>query len=148
MTMAQEPLVIERTLPVPSNRVWRAITDVDQMKQWYFDVPAFRPEVGTAFTFVGTDPEGNNWVHLCKVTEVVPQQKLSHTWKYEGHEGNSMVTWELFPEGAGTRVKLTHAGLETFPPLKSFARENFAGGWTEIIGTMLPRFLEKQKQGV
>jgi uncharacterized protein YndB with AHSA1/START domain len=81
-------------------------------------------------------------VHLARVTEVIPNKKLAHTWRYEGYEGESLVTWELFAEGNKTRVKLTHAGLETFPALKSFAKESFAAGWNQIVGTSLEKFLD------
>lgn len=84
-------------------------------------------------------------MHLCKVTEVVQGKKLTYSWRYDGFEGNSFVTFELFPEGNKTRLKLTHAGLETFPVTanKDFAKENFAEGWTAIIGTSLKEFVEK-----
>jgi hypothetical protein len=49
----------------------------------------------------------------------------------------------LFDEGDKTRVKLTHAGLETFPSEPDFKRKNFAMGWTDIVGRMLPEYLEK-----
>ncbi|MCW3114716.1 MAG: hypothetical protein JWR18_3112, partial [Segetibacter sp.] len=56
--------------------------------------------------------------------------------------GNSVVTFELFDEGSKTRLKLTHAGLETFPAnIPDFAKENFAEGWTYITGTSLSNFL-------
>jgi len=142
--MTHQPFVIERTFHAPVSKVWNAITDPDQMKQWLFDMRNFKPEAGTEFSFVGTDHDCRDWIHLCKVTEVVPQQKLAYTWRYEGIEGDSLVTWELFEEGDLTRLKLTHSGLETFPPLKSFARENFAEGWTQLIGSLLPQYLEKQ----
>src|SRR5437870_13762265 len=41
-----EPLIIERTFNAPVAKVWNAITDVDQMQQWYFDLKGFRAEVG------------------------------------------------------------------------------------------------------
>ncbi|HEY8895376.1 MAG TPA: SRPBCC domain-containing protein, partial [Niastella sp.] len=59
------------------------------------------------------------------------------------YEGNSFVTFELYPEGNGTRLKLTHEGLETFPMNPDFAKKNFMEGWTQIIGTSLKEFLEK-----
>ncbi len=40
-------------------------------------------------------------------------EKLQYSWRYDGYEGNSFVTFELFAEGDKTRVKLTHEGLET-----------------------------------
>ena len=69
-------------------------------------------------------------------------KKLAYTWRYEGFEGDSLVTFELFAEGARTRLKLTHAGLESFPKIPDFARKNFMEGWTSIIGTSLKAFVE------
>ena len=102
--------------------------------------------MGSAFSFTGTDTEGTAWLHLCTVTEVIPFRKIAYTWKYKDHEGNSLVEWELFPEENGTRLKLTHSGLESFPPLKSLARENFAMGWGEIVGRSLVDYLERQRE--
>ena len=141
--MKTEPFVIERTFNASIERVWKAITDRDQMKQWYFDIENFKPEVGFEFKFYGEN-EGRKYVHLCKITEVIKNQKLRHSWRYEGYEGNSIVTFELFAEGTATRLKLTHEGLETFPINNpDFAKENFAAGWTYIIGSSLKEFVEK-----
>ena len=83
-------------------------------------------------------------MHLCRVTEVVAQKKISYTWKYEGYEGCSHVIFELFPEGAGTRVRLTHEGLETFPESNpDLDSKNFVAGWTDILGNSLKKYLEK-----
>ena len=140
--MKHEPFVIERTYNAPVEKVWKAITDKDQMKEWYFDLSAFKPEVGFEFQFAGQN-EGRTFLHLCKITDVVAEKKLRHSWRYDGHEGNSFVTFELFPDGNGTRLKLTHEGLETFPDIKDFARENFVQGWSQLIGTSLKEYVEK-----
>ena len=58
----------------------------------------------------------------------------------------SLVTFELFPDGEKTRLKLTHEGLETFPKLPAYARTNFEKGWTEIIGSSLKQFVEKTRE--
>lgn len=136
-----EPIVIEQIINAPIERVWKAITDKDDMKKWYFDLPEFKPEVGFEFQFDG-GPDDRVYTHLCRITEVVPGRKLTHSWSYKGYEGKSFVTFELFSEGAKTRVRLTHSGLETFPPLADFAKNNFVQGWTAIIGKNLPQFVE------
>ncbi|HEY1164987.1 MAG TPA: SRPBCC domain-containing protein [Chitinophaga sp.] len=140
--MKNEPLVLERTFNAPIDKVWKAITDKDNMKQWYFDLAEFRPEVGFEFQFTGGTEE-NSYLHLCRITEVEPGRKLTYSWRYEGYAGNSFVTFELFPEGDKTRLKLTHTGLETFPASNpDLRRENFEAGWTQIIGTNLKDYLE------
>ena len=141
-----EAVVIERTFNAPIAKVWRAITDVDQMRKWYFDLKEFKPELGFEFEF-SVEHEGMTYHHLCRVTEVVPQKKIAYTWRYKGEPGDSLVTLELFAEGDNTRVKLTHTGIETFPKTPAYARKNFESGWTAIIGTELKQFVEQSKKG-
>jgi len=130
-----EAIIIERTFNAPLARVWKALTDVEEVRRWYFDLEESKPEVGFEFEFI-VEHEGMKYHHLCRVTEVIPQKKLSYTWRYKGHEGDSLVTFELFAEGEKTRLKLTHEGLETFPKLPAFARENFKQGWTSIASEL------------
>jgi uncharacterized protein YndB with AHSA1/START domain len=144
--MTQEPFIIERIFNVPVEKVWEAITSKEQMKQWYFDIAEFEPEDGFEFTFDGEN-DGKKYVHLCKITEVVPHKKLSYSWRYKETEGMSYLSFELFEEGEGTRLKLTHEGLETFPQANpDFRNESFAAGWTYIIGTSLKDYLEKPNE--
>lgn len=138
-----EPFVIERTFNAPIEKVWKAITDKDQMKQWYFDLAEFKPEVGFEFRFYGGDKE-TQYLHLCRVTEVVAGKKLTYSWKYEDHTAETYVSFELFSEGDKTRLKLTHEGLERIAGYgPAFAKENFAAGWTQLIGTLLKEHMEK-----
>ncbi len=142
--MSNGTLTFERTYNAPVAKVWAAITDKAKMKEWYFDVDGFKPEAGFIFRFTGGPPDGEQFLHLCEVLEVIPNKKLSHSWRYDGYEGKSILTWELFDEGGKTRVKLTHTGLDTFPAEKSdFAIHNFNEGWTYILGTGLKDYLEK-----
>jgi uncharacterized protein YndB with AHSA1/START domain len=124
-------------------KVWEALTDTNEMKQWYFDIASFKPEVGFEFEFTAGLPE-KSYLHKCRATEVVAGKKLSYSWRYDGYPGNSIVTFELFEEGKKTRLKLTHEGLETFPNhIPDFAKESFAKGWAHIVGINLKDFVEK-----
>jgi len=143
-TDVTEAVVIERTFNAPVARVWKALTNADEMRVWYFDLKEFKPEVGFEFEFT-VEHEGTKYHHLCKITEVIPQKKIAYTWRYAGEEGNSLVTFELFTDGGKTRLKLTHDGLETFPKLPAYAKTNFEKGWTEIIGSSLKQYVEESK---
>ena len=46
-----KPVVIERTFDTSVKQLWNAITSMDEMKQWYFDLKEFRAEVGFEFMF-------------------------------------------------------------------------------------------------
>ena len=140
-----EAIVIERTFNAPVPRVWKALTDVDQMRQWYFDLNEFKPEVGFEFGFV-VEHQGTTYHHLCKIMEVIPEKKIAYTWRYKGEPGDSLVTFELFAEGDKTQVKLTHSGIETFPKTPAYARKNFEAGWTAIIGSELKQFVENKER--
>jgi uncharacterized protein YndB with AHSA1/START domain len=140
-----EAVVVERTFNAPVARVWKALTDVDQMREWYFDLKEFKPEVGFEFEFV-VEHEGNSYQHLCKVMEVVPQKKIAYTWRYKGEPGDSLVTIDLSANGDKTKLRLTHQGLETFPKTPTYARKNFEAGWTAMIGTELKKFVESTEK--
>jgi uncharacterized protein YndB with AHSA1/START domain len=143
--METMPIIIERTFNAPIEKVWQALTDRVQMEQWYFKLEEFKPEVGFEFRFSG-GPEDRSYLHICVITDVIPGEKLTHSWKYDGYTGQSYVSWELFDKGDKTTVVLTHTGLETFPNEPDFAKANFEMGWTHIVGTSLKNYLEKEEE--
>ena len=141
--MNQEPIVMECRLNSPADKVWLALTEKDKMKQWYFDIENFKAELGFEFQFDGGSEE-KKYLHLCKITELVPGEKLAYSWRYEGYPGGSLVTFDLIEEAGITRLMLTHEGLESFPANNpDFTKENFIAGWNDIIGTNLKDFVEK-----
>ncbi len=141
--MDNEPIIIDQGFNVPVLRLWNAITNRDEMEKWYFNLKEFKPEVGFEFSFSAGAPD-KQYLHICKITEVIFCKKLTYSWRYEGYEGISYVTFELFDAGETTRLKLTHTGLETFPQNNpDLARHNFVAGWTDIIGRSLKEYLKK-----
>lgn len=139
-TTTKLPIVKEVLLNAAPERVWKAITDSNERNQWYMNMD-LKPEVGHEFEFT-VEHEGNTWVHLCRVTEVIPNKKLSHTWRYKGIAGDTLLTFELTPEGENTRFKLTHEGLETFPTdIPGLAVENFDTGW-EHFKEAIKKYIE------
>ena len=139
--MANDPIIIEQTFNAPVSELWKAISDKKQMKKWYFDIAKFEPVAGFEFQFLGGDEE-KKFLHLCKVTEVIPRKKLAYTWRYDGYDGNSLVTFTLKEMENSSKLTLTHEDLDTFPPVPELSKENFRTGWEYIIGTSLVQFLE------
>jgi uncharacterized protein YndB with AHSA1/START domain len=138
-------VVIERIFNASVEKVWKAITDLDQMKQWYFpQLEAFKPEVGFETQF-NVHHEGRDYFHIWKIKEIIPLKKISIEWKYKGYPGNSLVNFELFPDGNKTKLVLTHEKIETFIPEKypELAKKNFTEGWTQFMDKGLKEFLEK-----
>lgn len=126
------PIVVEQTLRAPVNRVWRAISDKNEMPRWFFaGITDFLPEQGFETTFdVQNESNGKVYAHRWIVTSAVPAQKLVYDWLYDGYLGSSWVKWELTPVGDDTHLKLTHTGIQTFPQDdEAFTAESCRGGW-------------------
>jgi uncharacterized protein YndB with AHSA1/START domain len=140
-----EPVVVERTYDASPAKVWRAISTRNEIKHWFFDLEGFKPEVGVDFRF-DVEHEGFKYLHRCRITELVPGKKLAYTWRFEGYKGDSLVTFELFPEGKRTKLRLTHEGLETFPKIPQLEKKRFNEGWTMFIGTELKKFVEARSK--
>ncbi len=138
-------VVVEEIYEASVESVWKALTDKDEMKKWYFDLSEFKPEVGFKFQFEGQGVKGTPYTHLCEVTEVILHKRLQYSWTYENLEGYSLVTFDLQEENNKTRVTLTHTGLETFPQDNpDFDAKNFEGGWTQLLTQLLKDYLAKQ----
>lgn len=141
--MNYQPIVVEELIDAPVSKIWKAITNKDEMKKWYFELEDFRAEKGFEFEFVGGPSPEKQYMHLCNVTEVIPEKKLTYSWCYEGYPGMSHVTFDLEGKDKKTLVRLTHEGLASFPKNNpDFARENFVKGWDQIIHTSLKEFLK------
>jgi uncharacterized protein YndB with AHSA1/START domain len=137
-----EPIVVEQTFSAPIAMVWEAITDQDQMRQWFFEpMTGFRPEVGFETQF-DVKFNGQVYTHQWKVTNVVLGRMIAYAWRYGGFAGDSSVTWELSETVNGTKLTLTHQGHETFPHENSaFRRESCQAGWEYFVRESLTAFL-------
>lgn len=145
MDMNTDPVVVEQTYDAPVAEVWRAITDKDQMRQWFFETMTdFEPEPGFEVQF-NVRCEGRDYPHEWKVTEVDSEKRIVYGWRYGGHPGNSTVVWELSETPSGTKLTFTHEGIETFPQDNPvFSRESTQAGWNYLLRESLKAFLERQ----
>jgi len=136
------PIVLEETFSAPIDRVWKAIVDPGQMRQWFFHAMTdFAPEVGFVTKF-NVHVEDRDYLHLWKVTHVTPGKRITYSWRYGGYPGESSVTWDLSETAEGTKLRLVHEGIETFPqdnPI--FSREAGQAGWTYFVSRSLAEFL-------
>jgi len=144
MKTTDKSIIVEQTFNQSIETVWNSITRVELMRQWFFDnIPAFESKVGFETQFNIATPN-RNFIHLWRVTEVIPLKKITSNWKYEGYQGDSFVTFELFRENDLTKLKLTTKVVESFPEdIPEFKRESGLEGWNYFICKKLKEFLEK-----
>jgi uncharacterized protein YndB with AHSA1/START domain len=138
------PITVQYKIYAPAEKVWKALTDKNEMKSWYFDIHDFTLEAGKEFNFYEPG-EAKKYHHQCHILEIIPNQKLKHTWSYpELSDAITTVTWDLQKEDTGTLVTLTHDDIEGFDSLgENFSKKSFTEGWNGIIGKSMKEYLEK-----
>ncbi|HEX7158298.1 MAG TPA: SRPBCC family protein [Edaphobacter sp.] len=91
-------LILVREMRHPPEKVWQALTDPAQLRQWApFDVDGSLGTVGITvnLTWIGTSQ-----ITATTVTRVDEPKVLEHTW------GDNDIRWELEALGDGTRLTL------------------------------------------
>lgn len=114
--LEQASLNLSRSYPVAPERVWRAWTDPQALKQWFrpngsFSIPLVETDVraGGRFRILMKDPKGEEFDLTGVYREVVPHRKLVMTWGWKNQPGQeSLLTVSLKPSGEGTRLELRH----------------------------------------
>jgi len=118
-------VIVERDIPHPPEKIWRALTQPHLIQEWLMKND-FAPTVDHQFR-LSADWGGVD----CKVLTIEPNKTLSYTWVAMGLE--SVVTWTLTPEGAGTHLRMEHAG---FPMDRNQAYMGAMHGWKQFIGKL------------
>jgi uncharacterized protein YndB with AHSA1/START domain len=118
-------VVVEREVPFPPEKIWRALTQPHLIEAWLMKND-FTPDVGRRFRFSA------DWGGVdCQVLEVEPNRTLSYTWEAMGLE--SVVTWTLTPTGAGTRLRMEQLG---FRPDQEQAYQGAKYGWQRFFAAL------------
>jgi len=141
--MNDQPILIEQIFKQPIEVVWKAITEKNQMIQWFFNsIPDFKAEVGYKTQFL-IENDGRKFTHLWEIIEVIPKRKIVYDWRYKEYEGKGKVYFELFEENDQTLLRLTSTGIETFTAdIPEFKREAGVNGWNYFIRQSLKTYLE------
>ena len=127
---ATRSLVIEKELPHPVGKVWRALTQGALIKEWLMDND-FQPEVGHKFKFRSTPMPNWNGVIDSQVLVVEPDKKLSYSWNSMGLE--SVVVWTLVETSGGTLVRMEQSG---FRPDQGANYKGAQYGWQRFMGNL------------
>jgi uncharacterized protein YndB with AHSA1/START domain len=118
-------VVVERELPFPPEKIWRALTQPQLLEQWLMQND-FEPVVGHHYNLRA------DWgVVDCQVLAVEPNKMLSCTWESSGLK--SVVTWTLTPTGTGTRVRMEQSG---FPPDQPQYYQGAKYGWQRFFAAL------------
>ncbi len=134
-----QQIVVDEVFPHAPATIWKTLTSGELMGRWLMMTPTgFAAVKGTRFSYQTTAAGAWDGVIHCEVLEVVPNEKLSYTWK-GGHEGNTgygskldtVVTFTLSKVENGTRLRLVHSGFML--PDNETAFTNMGNGWKKVV---------------
>ena len=118
-------LVVEREMPHPPEKIWRALTQPHLIEEWLMKND-FQPVVDHRFNLRA------DWGTVdCQVLAVEPNKTLSYTWAAYGLE--SVVTWTLTPTSTGTHLRMEQSG---FRPDQQQAYQGAKAGWQKFFSAL------------
>jgi uncharacterized protein YndB with AHSA1/START domain len=129
-------IVVERQMPYPPEKVWRALTEGPLIEQWLMKND-FQPIVGHKFNFRAQPMAGWNGVADCEVLVVEPPRRLAWSQNASGDQAadglHSVVTWTLTPTNAGTHVRMEQSG---FRPQDEGGYQAMTFGWPRVLANL------------
>jgi uncharacterized protein YndB with AHSA1/START domain len=123
-------LVIEREMPHPPEKIWRALTQSPLIEEWLMKND-FQPVVGHRFNFRATPVPNWNGVVDGEVLVVEPNSRLCYSWGSMGLK--SVVAWTLTPTKGGTHVRMEQSG---FGSEEDAYYKGASYGWQKFIGSL------------
>ena len=126
-------VVIEREMPHPPDKIWRALTQGALLEEWLMRND-FQAVVGHKFEFRTTPvPHWDGVVH-CEVLAVEPNKRLVYTWSAAGAASlMTVVTWTLTPTTNGVLVRMVQSG---FRPEDEGGYQGASYGWQRFFASL------------
>ena len=133
--MAKSTYVYVSYIRTTPEKLWRALTDGEFMKQYWFGMRGeseWTP--GSSWKLVASD--GQVW-DAGEIVESKPPQRLVIRWQHQNKpelkaEGASLCTMELEPSAGAVKLSITHT-IEREP---SKFLEAVSGGWPKVISNL------------
>jgi uncharacterized protein YndB with AHSA1/START domain len=117
---------LEHRYSHPPSAVWRALTTPELFASWWA-AGDIQPRVGHRFQL-----DMGRWgKQACEVLAVEHERLLAI--RFAEGQLNTTITWQLSPDGTGTRLAFTHEGFDLDSPLGRAAFEGMKPGWPGLL---------------
>ena len=131
-------IVKELSIEAAPQRVWGALTQQDEIVQWWANEARVKPEVGSLGEFRFRSPAGVLQFEVAELDEGSKVHWISR--KGPPQWSGTSVTWQLTPVQNGTQVVFTHEGFVK----KDEVFEQTRGNWQYFLDS-LKSYLETGK---
>ncbi|HEU5244596.1 MAG TPA: SRPBCC family protein [Gaiellaceae bacterium] len=147
---ARRGVRFERRFAAPVEEVWDALTNAERLARWL--APGSIGGSGSAGSDVQLD-FGEGGIVTGRVLRCEPPSVLEYEWRFAG-EAESVVRFELSPDGGGTRLVLDHralaeehatgygAGWDAYLESLRDHLEGRSGSWEARFAAVLPQYRE------
>jgi uncharacterized protein YndB with AHSA1/START domain len=133
--MARSTYVYVSYIRTTPEKLWKALTDADFIKQYWFGMRGESEwRAGSPWKLVASD--GKVW-DAGEIVEAQPPRRLVIRWQHQNKpelkaEGASLCTMELEPAAGAVKLSITHS-VERDP---SKFIEAVSGGWPKVISNL------------
>ena len=118
------------TVDAQRDRVFRAVTDADELKRWWITDGISEPRPGGRFRYEWkTADAANDHVQEGTYDELVNGERVAFPWATPA--GDSHVTLALSDSDGGTRVSLVHSGIAADDQF-----ERYEQGWQGFLANL------------
>ena len=138
-------LQLSNTYPVPTERVFSAWTKPEELEKWWgpagfkTKIVEMNVEIGGKYKYNMHSPSGQVHVITGQYLEIVKNEKLVFTWKWENGDDEfptTVVTVDFINKNEFTEIVITHKDLPT-----EDEANNHSHGWTSFLHEGLKSYL-------
>ncbi|MEP6649704.1 MAG: SRPBCC domain-containing protein [Lapillicoccus sp.] len=150
--MAYPAARVQRTLPFPRERVFRAFLDPDTMVRWFVD-PSFtdgRAEVdervGGHYRIFQVDPAGDmTGGSENRILELVPNERIVLAWQFAGPNRDEdlspstrLTVTFAEPRPGETELTVVHEQLDELAAAMPVVAGDVEAGWNDTLDRLTP----------
>jgi len=142
MKKSDPPIIVEETFNTSRATIWKAITEADQMNEWFFkQITSFQAAKGFSTSFI-VALEDLKFTHLWTIVDVKPLEYIKYRWRYQEYSGDSFVTFKLSGEEKNVKLTVSSVVIADFPSnIPQFKRESCIEGWNYFIKESLKNYI-------